>query len=82
MATITKRATSRGVTYRAAIRRTGFPKTIKTFSTKKQAQAWARKVEADLESLKAGTAAAERVTEDSHFKRPFGVEGEVSNGHR
>ena len=62
MATITKRTTLRGVTCRAAIRRTGFPKPIKTFSTKKQAVAWTGKVEADLESLKAVTAAAVWVT--------------------
>lgn len=62
MATITKRTTSKGVTYRAAVRRAGFPSRSKSFSSKRAAEAWARKVEADLESLKAGTAPAESVT--------------------
>lgn len=62
MATITKRTTSRGVTYRAAVRRAGHPNVSKAFSSLKAAQQWARKVEADTEALKAGTAAAERVT--------------------
>lgn len=59
MATITKRLNARGEPkYRASIRRAGFPQRCKTFSSKKAADAWARAIEADFESLSAGTAPA------------------------
>lgn len=51
MATIEKRETSNGkVTYRVKIRMHGFPPETATFESKRDAEKWARKVEADMQA--------------------------------
>ena len=63
MATITKRLNRKGEpTYRATIRRSGFPSTSRSFTSMKAAKAWARKVESDRDALREGTSEAHRVT--------------------
>lgn len=47
MASITK---YRGDTWRAVVRRTGFKSVSSTFTTKLQAESWARKIESDMDS--------------------------------
>jgi len=56
MATIIKRDKS----FRAQIRRAGFPAESKTFSTKREAKAWARQREAELDNTSPGQARSAR----------------------
>lgn len=44
----------RGTGWRAIVRKKGHPSQSKTFSTKARAQAWAKKVEGEIESRQAG----------------------------
>lgn len=51
MATITKRPGKKGATaYRAEVRRKGYPKQIKTFELRGDAEKWARKVEREIDA--------------------------------
>jgi len=50
MATIVKRPGPKGsISYRAEVRRKGYPKQIKTFSRKGDAEKWARKIEREID---------------------------------
>ncbi|WP_225869990.1 Arm DNA-binding domain-containing protein [Glaciimonas sp. PCH181] len=53
----------RGAYWRAEVRRKGYKPTYRTFNTQKQAQQWARRIEAEMDSgLYADRAEAERST--------------------
>ncbi len=49
MATITKRSGKKGTHYRAEVRRKGYPKQIKTFDRKIDAEKWSRKIEREMD---------------------------------
>jgi integrase len=48
MATIEKRKGKKGTTYRATVRRSGYPRQIKTFPSRQDAQDWADELERDI----------------------------------
>lgn len=53
MASITKRTGPRGTTFKAVIRRTGHPTVSRSFKTKRDALAFARRIEGDTETMRA-----------------------------
>jgi hypothetical protein len=48
MATIIKRKGKRGITYRAEVRRSGYPNQTRSFDNKQSAQDWAYNIERDI----------------------------------
>jgi len=50
MATIEKRTGPKGISYRAKVRRTGYPALTKSFESKTRAQQWARSIETKIDA--------------------------------